>query len=108
MLNECNMTTESFQTIFRMNTNTATETLPTEIQHNDNMTTEWDHRMGPPTKIELDHQVYRIVYRMASRDSQDNYQEIITVISQRKMSLPKDFIWRSTELITGSSTVSSH
>jgi len=29
------------------------------------------------------------------RDSQDNYQEMITAISHRRISLPKDFTWRS-------------
>jgi len=42
------------------------------------------------------------------RDSWDNNQEMMTEISQRQISLPKDFTWRSNERITGGATTPSH
>ena len=52
MPNECNIATEAFQTIFRMNANTATETVPNEIPNNCNMTTEQGHRTRLNTTTE--------------------------------------------------------
>jgi len=46
MPNECNIATEALQMIFRMNANTATETVLNEIPNNSNMTTELGHRTG--------------------------------------------------------------
>jgi len=43
-----------------------------------------------------------------TRGSRDNFQTIITEISQRRISLIKDFTWRSTEWISGRSSVPIH
>jgi len=78
MPNECNITTEAFQTIFRMNANTATETVPNEIP---NRATERG-RIWPPS-------VPNSLPNGTMRESRDNYQEMITEISQRRISLPR-------------------
>jgi hypothetical protein len=75
-----------------MNANMATETVPNELLNNYNMTTGWDHctrsnmateRTESPTKW---HQERQPVY---------NYHDMSTERSQRRISLPKDFTWRS-------------
>jgi len=72
----------------RTSANTATDTVPNEIEY--------------------DHRAYRIAYWMASRETAEITTKEITEISQWRTSLPKDFRWRLHETITESYTVPSH
>jgi len=85
--------------------NTDTEAVPNEIPDDCNMATEavsgwnterlWDeYRIGPEQDWIWPPDVLNSLPNGITRESQDNYQEMITEISQRRIALPKDFTLR--------------
>jgi hypothetical protein len=64
MANECNMPTEAVPNDIPTDCETATEAVPNEKPNDCDMATEL-----VPKQIENDHRGYRIVYRMASKET---------------------------------------